>query len=85
MPAILAYRQHLIKHFNRPYSELYWSAVFPLGMYAVSTFELAETLDLPFLMWIPRVFVYIALSVWLATLASMLRSFGSPVAPQKSQ
>lgn len=74
MLAILACWQHVIRHFNRPYSLLYWSAVFPLGMYTVSTFELARTLDLPFLMAIPRVFVYIALIAWLATLAAMLHS-----------
>ena len=74
MLAILACWQHVFRHFNRPYSELYWSAVFPLGMYAASTFDLAKTMDLPFLLWIPRVFVYIALIAWLATFASMLHS-----------
>jgi tellurite resistance protein TehA-like permease len=72
--ALLACWQHLVKKLNRPYSQLYWSAVFPLGMYTVSTYEVARMTNLPFLMWIPRVFVYIALSAWLATFASMVRS-----------
>jgi tellurite resistance protein TehA-like permease len=72
MLAALAVWQHVIKKFNRPYSPLYWSAVFPLGMYAVSTYQLSGTVGLPFLMWIPRVFVYIALIAWLATAASMV-------------
>jgi tellurite resistance protein TehA-like permease len=74
MLAILACWQHLIKKINRPYSPLYWSAVFPLGMYTVATYELSQTMNLPFLMWIPRVFVYIALAAWAGTLASMLHS-----------
>jgi tellurite resistance protein TehA-like permease len=72
--ALLAGWQHLIKHLNRPYSQLYWSAVFPLGMYTVSTYEVARMTDVLFLLWIPRVFVYIALAAWLATFVSMLRS-----------
>ena len=74
MLAILAGWQHVIRHFNRPYSLLYWSAVFPLGMYTVSTYELARTMKLPFLLGIPEVFVYVALLAWLATLAAMLHS-----------
>jgi hypothetical protein len=41
-------------------------------MYTVSTHQLAQALDLPFLLWIPRNFVYIAIAAWLATFAGLL-------------
>lgn len=74
MLAVLAAWQHLIRKVNRPYSLLYWSAVFPLGMYTAATDEMARTMNLPFLFWIPRVFIYIALAGWLATFLAMITS-----------
>ena len=78
MLASVAVCQHLIRRFNRPYSLLYWSAVFPLGMYTVATYELSHTVYFPFLQWIPRVFVYIALLSWVATFTSMLYGIAHP-------
>lgn len=48
--------------------------VFPLGMYTVSTFQLAKAIDVQFLFWVPRVFVYIALFAWAATFLGLLRT-----------
>lgn len=72
--AIFAAWQHLIKRINRPYNLLYWSAIFPLGMYTAATFQLARILDLGFLMSIPAVFIYIALVSWIFTFAAMVHS-----------
>lgn len=74
MLAILAVWQHLVHNLNRPYSLLYWSAVFPLGMYTVATYHVSGLLHLPFLLWVPRLFVYLAMGSWLATAAAMLHS-----------
>ena len=41
--------------------------------FTVSTYEVAQMTELPFFLWIPRVFVYTALAAWLATFASMFR------------
>jgi hypothetical protein len=41
-------------------------------MYTTCTFRLAQVLELPFLLAIPRGFVYIALAAWLATFAGLL-------------
>jgi hypothetical protein len=43
-------------------------------MYAVATLQLAQVLELPFLLVIPRVFVFVALIAWAATFAGLLRS-----------
>jgi tellurite resistance protein TehA-like permease len=72
MLVTLAIWRHVYKRFRLSYDPLYWGAVFPLGMYTVSTYQLAQALDLPFLLWIPRYFVYIAVAAWITTFAGLL-------------
>jgi tellurite resistance protein TehA-like permease len=74
MLVTLAIWRHVYKRFRLTYDPLYWGAVFPLGMYTVSTFQLAQALDLPFLLWIPHYFVYIAVTAWMGTFAGLLWS-----------
>ena len=74
MLLILGFWRHVARRFALRYDPLYWGAVFPLGMYAVATLQLAQVLELPFLLVIPRVFVFVALIAWAATFAGLLRS-----------
>jgi len=64
---------HIIRRVPIVYTPLFWGAVFPLGMYTASTYQLAYALDLSPLLWIPQTTVYIALLAWLLTFVGLLR------------
>ena len=64
MLVILALWRHVYKRFPLNYDPLYWGAVFPLGMYAVSTNRMSEAMGFNFLEFLPSTFLYIALVAW---------------------
>lgn len=76
--------RHIYKRFPLTYHPAYWGLVFPLGMYTVATFRLAEALGLDFLLVIPRYFVYFAILAWAAAfiglVAQTAKNFSSPPA-----
>jgi tellurite resistance protein TehA-like permease len=72
MLVVLALWRHVYRHVPLTYDPLYWGAVFPLGMYAVATFEMARAMELEFLAIVPRTFVHVALAAWGVTFAAMV-------------
>jgi tellurite resistance protein TehA-like permease len=69
--------RHVYRRFPLRYDPLYWGAVFPLGMYTVCTFRLAHAIDAPFLLWIPRVSLYVALVAWLLAAIGLARQLAA--------
>jgi tellurite resistance protein TehA-like permease len=65
--------RHGVRRFPLRYDPLYWGAVFPLGMYTACTFRLAQVIDAPFLLAIPRVFIFVAMAAWVLTMLGLVR------------
>ncbi len=84
MLVILGYWRHVTSRFALVYDPLYWGAVFPLGMYTVCTFRVSQALEVPFLMWIPHVFVYIALGAWTLTFIGLVHRLWLRIRPATS-
>lgn len=72
---ILGVWRHIYNQIPLFYHPQYWGMVFPLGMYTVCTWRLAEALNLPYLKLIPSYFVYIAFAAWLLTILGLVLSF----------
>ena len=66
------------------YHPSYWSMVFPLGMYTVATWRLAESLQFSFLQPVSRIFIYIAWMAWLVTFLGMCWSMVKKLRQAKS-
>lgn len=83
MLVVLAAWRYVWTRFPLRYDPLYWGAVFPLGMYAACTYEMARALDLGFLEALPRGVLYVALAAWVAAFAGLVRSLVRGLIPRR--
>jgi tellurite resistance protein TehA-like permease len=72
MLLLLGVWRYVYKRFPLRYGTAYWSAVFPLGMYAACTHEMLVTMGFKFLRFVPEVFLGAALLAWVLTFAGLL-------------
>ncbi|MCZ2134450.1 MAG: tellurite resistance/C4-dicarboxylate transporter family protein [Burkholderiales bacterium] len=73
MLLVLGVWRHGYRRFPLRYDPLYWGAVFPLGMYSVSTFRLIEAMGFDFLRPLPLAFAWVALAAWATVFVGLLR------------
>lgn len=75
MLVMLGIWRYVYMRFPLRYDPMYWAAVFPLGMYAASTYQMNQAMHLPFLSAIPPVFFFLAVAAWaLAFLGLLVRT-----------
>jgi tellurite resistance protein TehA-like permease len=63
----------VLRHVPLVYESGYWTIVFPVGMYAASTFALAALVHLDTLAGVARWLAYVALSIWLIAFVGLSR------------
>lgn len=73
MLIVVGFWRHGLQKVPIKYDPQYWSLVFPLGMYSVSTFVFAETMHWPFLRTMTFIFAIAGLGAWCIAFIGMLR------------
>jgi len=63
--------KHLVCRVPLSYSPALWSLVFPLGMYSVATFRFSLAAQIPFMGYLGREFVWVAVPAWFVTAFAM--------------
>ncbi|HWF61981.1 MAG TPA: tellurite resistance/C4-dicarboxylate transporter family protein [Nitrospira sp.] len=66
--------RHVYQQMPMHYQSQYWSLVFPLGMYATSTFEIGRLLDLPVFSAGAYLVLYVAVAAWLITFLGLIQA-----------
>lgn len=65
---ILMIWRHVYHRYPLTYEPQFWGMVFPLAMYTTGTFQLSKALQTPFLVYIPKTMVFLAIAAWIVVL-----------------
>ena len=65
--------KHIVNRLPLAYEPVMWSAVFPLGMYAVASARLGLAAEFAPLQWISRGMVWLGLAAWLLVAAGFMQ------------
>jgi len=71
---ILGFWRHIYKRYPLRYDPQYWGMVFPLGMYTVCTFQLSKAINFAPLLFVPRYFIYLAMTAWLLAFLGLIHT-----------
>ena len=85
IPVVLIIEVWRHKRIPLRYSANYWSMVFPLGMYTVATFRLADVYPYSFLLLIAHAFLFLAWAAWLITFIGMCWQGKTRAVPSKPE
>jgi tellurite resistance protein TehA-like permease len=69
---VIGYWKRFIRHIPLHYDPKQWNIVFPLGMYAVTSFQLALTANFEPMNWVSQIMVWIAVTVWCAVMFGLI-------------
>jgi tellurite resistance protein TehA-like permease len=72
---LLGIWKHVVCRAPLIYTPMFWSLVFPLGMYALASLRLSLASDFPPLRFISAAMVWVALGAWAITAIGFTRSF----------
>jgi tellurite resistance protein TehA-like permease len=66
--------RHIVWHEPLVYHPMYWSLVFPLGMYTLATYRLSLAADFTPLQTVAKVMIWVAFAAWAVSLYGLVRS-----------
>ncbi|HJQ61345.1 MAG TPA: tellurite resistance/C4-dicarboxylate transporter family protein, partial [Burkholderiales bacterium] len=78
---ILGVWKHGVRREPLVYHPMYWSLVFPLGMYTLATYRLSLAADFPPLQWVPHTMIWVALAAWTLTMIAAIVAFWRVLRP----
>jgi tellurite resistance protein TehA-like permease len=68
---LFGFWKHVVRRASFSYTPLFWSLVFPLGMYALASLRLSLAAEFAPLRTVSAIMIWVALAAWAATAAGM--------------
>ena len=73
MLVLFSFWKHIINRLPLTYEPIWWSLVFPLGMYSVASARLGLAAEFPPLQWIAELALWVALGAWTVVLFGLFK------------